>query len=48
VRATIQATPRARLALVRGRLALNAPWLPAVAPLLPIGLYLPDLRMRLP
>jgi len=31
-----------------GRLALRAAWLPRSVPLLPVGLYLPGLRMQLP
>jgi hypothetical protein len=49
LRALIQETPAARLAHVfAGRLALRAAWLPRPAPLLPVGLYLPGLRMQLP
>jgi hypothetical protein len=48
VRALIERTPRAQPAWVRGRLELDEPWLPEAAPLLPFGLYLPDLRMQLP
>ena len=36
------------LARLEGRLALNAAWLPRPVPLLPLGLYIPDLRMQLP
>ena len=49
VRATIQATPRVHVAHVRqGQLCLDTPWLPQAVSLLPVGLYLPRLRMRLP
>jgi hypothetical protein len=49
VSAVVQATPRVQLAhIVRGQLALEAAWLPDALPLLPVGLYLPDLRMQLP
>jgi hypothetical protein len=49
VRAMIQATPRVHVAQVRqGQLCLDTPWLPQAVSLLPVGLYLPRLRMRLP
>jgi hypothetical protein len=49
VRAMIQATPRVHVAHVRrGQLCLDTPWLPQAVSLLPVGLYLPRLRMRLP
>jgi hypothetical protein len=49
VRAMIQATPRVHLAYVQaGQLSLDAVWLPEAVSLLPVGLYLPRLRMRLP
>jgi hypothetical protein len=49
VRAVIQATPRVQVAHVEaGQLSLDAAWLPDAVPLLPVGLYLPRLRMRLP
>jgi hypothetical protein len=49
IRALIQATPRAHVArIVDGQLALDAAWLPEAVPLLPLGLYVRDLRMRLP
>jgi hypothetical protein len=49
VRAMIQATPRVHVAHVRqGQLCLDTPWLPQAVSLVPVGLYLPRLRMRLP
>jgi hypothetical protein len=49
VRALILATPRVQVASVRaGQLALQTPWLAATPPFLPIGVYLPGLRMQLP
>lgn len=48
IRALIEATPRAQLAQVQGQLALGTTWLPEAVSLLPLGLYLPDLRMQLP
>ena len=49
IRAQIQATPHVHLAhITAGRLALNAPWLPRPVALLPLGIYLPNQRMRLP
>jgi hypothetical protein len=49
VRTVIQATPRVHVAHVRqGQLCLDTPWLPEAVSLLPVGLYLPRLRMRLP
>ena len=49
VRAVIQATPRVQVAHVEaGQLSVDAAWLPDAVPLLPVGLYLPRLRMRLP
>jgi hypothetical protein len=48
VRGCVHAVPRARLAAVRGELALAEPWLGAPARLWPLGLYVPGLRMRLP
>jgi hypothetical protein len=41
-------TPQIHPAQVRGSLALAAGWLPDPASLLPWGLYVPDLCMRLP
>jgi hypothetical protein len=44
----IEAAPRAHLALVRaGHLAAAAPWLPGAARLLPLGVYVSQLRLRL-
>ena len=49
VRAMLQATPRVHVAHVRqGQLCLDTVWLPEAVSLLPVGLYLPHLRMRLP
>jgi hypothetical protein len=49
LRALIQEVPAVRPAYVyAGRLALRAAWLPRSVPLLPVGLYLPGLRMQLP
>jgi hypothetical protein len=49
VRARILATPRVQFARVRGgRLALDAAWLPRPVPVLPLGIYVPGLRMQLP
>jgi hypothetical protein len=49
VQVQIQGTPRVQLAHLRaGRLALKAPWLPRPVALLPVGIYLPSQRMRLP
>ena len=49
VRAMIQATPHMYLANVQaGQLSLDAVWLPEAVSPLPVGLYLPRLRMRLP
>jgi hypothetical protein len=49
VRGVIQVTPTIRPALVYGgQLALRAAWLPCPVPLLPVGVYLPGLRMQLP
>ena len=49
VRAVIEATPRVFIAHVQeGQLSLDAEWLPEAGQLLPFGLYLPRLRMRLP
>ena len=49
IRALIEETPRVQLAHVRdGQLALEAEWLPEAVRLLPVGCYLPDLRMQLP
>jgi hypothetical protein len=48
VRARVQRLPRAKLAGVRGTLALPEPWLPGPVRLLPLGLFVPGLGMRLP
>ena len=49
VRALIEAMPRVQLAQVQaGQLALEAEWLPQVVWLLPVGCYVPNLRMQLP
>jgi hypothetical protein len=48
VRARVQRLRRAQLAGVRGTLALPEPWLPEPVRLLPLGLFVPGLRMRLP
>jgi hypothetical protein len=49
LRVTLEAVPRLQPARIySGRLALAAAWLPQAAPLLPLGLYVPGLRMRLP
>jgi hypothetical protein len=48
VRARVTRLPRAQLAGVRGSLALTEPWLPEPVSLLPLGLFVPGLRMRLP
>ncbi|MFL5693520.1 MAG: hypothetical protein ACJ795_17130 [Ktedonobacteraceae bacterium] len=49
VRPLLQATPWVQIVYVRrGQLALEATWLPKAVALLPIGFYLPDLRMQLP
>lgn len=49
VRPVVLATPRVQVALVReGQLALEAEWLPQAVGLLPVGLYVPNLMMRLP
>jgi hypothetical protein len=49
LRVVIQAGPRLSLArIVRGRLAVQAAWLPRPVRLLPLGLYAPSLRMQLP
>ncbi len=49
VRAVIQTVPLVQLALIRkGQLALPEPWLPEPVSFFPIGLYLPQLVMRLP
>jgi hypothetical protein len=49
VRTVIQATPQVHLAHVQvGQLSLDTAWLPEAVSLLPVGLYLPRLRMRLP
>jgi hypothetical protein len=49
VRALIEATPRVQLAQVQaGQLALEAEWLPQAVGLLPVGCYVPNLRMQLP
>jgi hypothetical protein len=49
VRALIQELPQARIAhLHHSRLEVEEPWLPEPVPLLPLGFYLPGLRMRLP
>jgi len=49
IRALIEEAPRVQLAYVQaGRLALEAEWLPEAVRLLPLGCYLPGLRMQLP
>lgn len=48
VRALVRRVPRAQLAHVRGRLALEEPWLPHPVSLLPLGAFVPGHRMRLP
>jgi len=49
IRGLIEETPRVQLAHVQaGRLALEAEWLPQAVMLLPVGFYLPGLRMQLP
>jgi hypothetical protein len=49
VRGVIQAAPRVQIArLHHGRLSVGAPWLPIPVSLLPVGVYLPGLRMLLP
>ncbi|MFL5732031.1 MAG: hypothetical protein ACJ78Q_02425 [Chloroflexia bacterium] len=49
VRVRIDATPRVQVAYIdAGRLALKASWLPKPVALLPVGIYLPNQRMRLP
>jgi hypothetical protein len=49
VRAQILETPRVCFAYLRaGSLSVEAEWLPHPCKLLPFGLYLPGLRMRLP
>ncbi len=48
VRAEIRAISQAQVARVQGQLALGTAWLPGPLPLLPLGIYLPGLRMRLP
>lgn len=49
VRGLIQAVPSAQIAHVRtGQLSLDTAWLPRPIRLLPVGLYLPGLRMQLP
>jgi len=49
IRALIEETPRVQLAHVQaGQLALEAEWLPQAVTLLPVGIYLPGLRMQLP
>ncbi|HBY95458.1 MAG: hypothetical protein M5U01_26590 [Ardenticatenaceae bacterium] len=49
VRPLIERTPRVQIAHVQaGQLALQAAWLPEAVRLLPLGLYVPNLRMQLP
>jgi hypothetical protein len=49
IRALIEETPGVQLAQVQaGQLALEAEWLPQAVRLLPVGYYLPGLRMQLP
>jgi hypothetical protein len=49
IRALIEETPRVQLAYIQaGQLALEAEWLPKAVRLLPVGCYLPSLRMQLP
>ncbi len=49
VKARIDAAPRVQLARIQnGRLALGESWLPDPVPLLPLGLYVTQLRMTLP
>lgn len=49
VRAIIKSAPVVRLALIRkGQLWLPEPWLPEPVSFFPLGLYLPQLKMRLP
>jgi hypothetical protein len=49
LRALIQTTSRVQIALVQaGQLVLETEWLPQAVSLLPVGLYLPGLRMQLP
>jgi hypothetical protein len=48
IRALIQGVPRAQLAGVSGKLALDESWLPRPSTLWKLGVYVPGLRMRLP
>jgi hypothetical protein len=49
IRALIEETPRVQLASVQdGQLALEAEWLPQKVTLLPVGCFVPSLRMQLP
>lgn len=49
IRAFIQEVPQVQFAHVSsGQLALAEPWLPVTATLFPLGIFVPDLRMRLP
>jgi hypothetical protein len=49
IRALIEETPHMQLAYVQaGHLALEAEWLREVVHLLPVGCYVPGLRMQLP
>lgn len=48
ISARILRVPRLKLAHVEGRLELPVPWLPEPLRLLPVGFYVPGLRMLLP
>ena len=49
IRGTITAVPRVHFAhVMSGRLDFEAAWLPGPLSLLPLGVYTPDMRMRLP
>lgn len=49
IRAFIQDVPRVQFArIISGQLTLREPWLPFTINLLPLGVFIPGLRMRLP
>ena len=49
IHARIETTPHMQIAQIQsGQLALEASWLPKAVKLLPVGVYLSGLRMRLP
>jgi hypothetical protein len=48
IRALIQEVPRAQLARVSGKLALDEAWLPRPSKLWKLGVFVPGLRMQLP